>query len=70
MSTIQLKCTKTNCNFANANTKMAQGAKFMMLFAAKQVALQTQMPSLYSIIKNSGSNRIANANANANTQCE
>ena len=46
----------------------------MMLFAAKQVALQTQMLSLNSIIENSSSNRIMNANtsakANANTQCE
>ena len=45
-----------------------------MLFAAKQVALQMQTLSLNSIIENSGSDRITNANANtkatANAQCE
>ena len=70
MSIIQLKCTKTCCSFAKANTKIGQGANFMMLLAVKQVVSQTQMLNLNSIIENSGSDRIANANANVNTQCE
>ena len=62
MSTIQLKSTKTHCNFAKANAKIGQGAKFAMLLAVKQVVSRTQTLSLNSIIENSGSNRIANAN--------
>ena len=64
MSTIQLKCSETRCNFAKANAKIRQGAKFAMQLAVKQVALQMQMLSLNSIIENSGSDRIANAKAN------
>ena len=63
MSTIQLKCPETHFNIAKANAKIGQGAKFAMLLAVKQVASQTQMLSLNSIIENSGSDRIANANA-------
>ena len=70
MSTIQLKCIKTHCNLTKANTKIRQGAKFVMLFAVKQVASQMQMLSLNSIIENSGSDRIVNANTNANAQYE
>ena len=55
-------------SFAKANAKIGQGAKFAMWFAEKQVALRTQTLSLNSIIENSGSDRIANAKANA--QCE
>ena len=42
----------------------------MMLFAAKQVASQMQMLSLNSIIENSGSDRITNANAKANARAK
>ena len=72
MSTIQLKCSETHYNITKVNAKIRQGAKFVMLLAVKQVASRTQTLSLNSIIENSGSNRIANANAkaNANAQCE
>ena len=66
MSTIQLKCSETRCNITKTNAKIGQGAKFAMLFAIKQITSQMQMLSLNSIIENSGSDRITNANA----QCE
>ena len=67
---MQLKWQKPHCNFAKANAKIGQRAKFAMLLA--QVASRTQTLSLNSIIENSGSNTIVNANAkaNANAQCE
>ena len=66
MSTVQLKCSENGYNFAKGNAKIKQGAKFAMLFAVNHVALQMQMLSLNSFIENSGSDRIANTNA----QCE